>query len=75
MNHVQPSPDTPADLPVQAPRRRTKPHRCEHGEQTETVNYGLQRLVCQACGRLWVEAISPSEPGQLFQHRTKTASV
>lgn len=46
---------------------RRKRQLCEHSEQISTINFGLERQVCLACGSIRMRKAADAEPGTLFK--------
>lgn len=52
---------------LDAIRKETKPNQCDHNNTIRTVNFGLERVVCQTCGKVEMRHRDVAEPGVLFQ--------
>lgn len=46
---------------------KSDPATCGHDNTVITTNFGLQRVVCEACGQIEVRHAAPAESGQLFR--------
>lgn len=44
-----------------------KQSECQHSATTSTVNFGLERVVCQICGKVEMRHLDTADPGVLFQ--------
>lgn len=52
---------------LDAIRKEAKPDQCHHKDTISTVNFGLERVVCQTCGKVEMRHRDVAEPGVLFQ--------